>query len=263
LAEEGLGKLYLALQDFPKALEHYNADYEILKSLNAKLNMGYIANNRAEVLGQLGRFEDARQALTEALEIAEPKGKDPYKDLQASVHLTRARLMLFERKFPDAIAEAGKALDIAAGQSKSITVEAGYISGLAQSLSGRGSEGRKHCEEAVTLARELRLPLLLSHSLLALSQSALATDPTAAEAAAGQAQQLFSTSQQHSSEWQAILARARAVGQLGDKERARQLSQQALTILQGIEKEWQGELYQSYLNRPDIVELRRQLAMLG
>ena len=264
LAEEGLGKLYLALQDFPKALEHYNADYEILKSLNAKLNMGYIANNRADALGQLGRFEDARKALTEALEIAEPKGKDPYKDLQASIHLTGARLNLFERKLPEAIAEARKALDITAGQSKSTTVEAGYISGLAQSLSGRTDEGRKRCEEAVAAARELRVPLLLSNALLALSQSALATDPTAAEAAAAEAQQLFSAYQQHSSEWQAILARARAVGQLGDKERARQLSQQALTILQGIEKEWQGELYQSYLNRPDIVELRRQLnAMLG
>jgi nitroimidazol reductase NimA-like FMN-containing flavoprotein (pyridoxamine 5'-phosphate oxidase superfamily) len=113
-------------------------------------------------------------------------------------------------------------------------------------------------------ARELRDPLLLSNALLALSQTALATDSVSAEAAATEAQQLFSMHQQHSSEWQAILAQARAVERLGDKERARQISQQALTILQGIEKEWQSEFYQSYFNRPDIVELRRQLsAMLG
>src|SRR5262249_42262073 len=146
--------------------------------------------------------------------------------------------------------------------SKSTLVEAGYISGLAQSLSGQAVEARKRCEEAITVARELRVPLLLSNALLALSQSTLASDPVAAEAAAAEAQQLFNASGQHSSEWQAVLARARAVARLGDQERSQQLGRQALVLFQGLEKEWQTEFYQSYIHRPDVVELSRQLNAL-
>ena len=155
LAQEGLGNVFLDRQDFPQALAHYNATYETLKSLNAKLNMGYIAGNRAEALWQLGRYPEARAALAESLEIAEPQGREPYKDLQLQVHLTKARLALSERKLREASAEAQKVLDMTGSEVNSTAVEAGYVLGLTQSLSGHAGEGRKRCEGAVSAARNL------------------------------------------------------------------------------------------------------------
>jgi serine/threonine protein kinase/tetratricopeptide (TPR) repeat protein len=261
LAQEGLGRVFVSRQNFPQALSHYDANYQIVKSLGAKLNMGYTANNRAEVLGQLGRYDDARAALAEALTIAEPPGHEPFKDLQAEVHMTKARVALSERKFPEALSETQKVLDIKAGQSMAAIVEAGYLSGLAQSRSGRAAEGRKRCDEAVKAARELHDPLLLSNALLALAESALlAGDTPAALTSAAEAQQRFAASKQHESEWRALLIQALASEKAGDKSRAYELAQQALRILRDIESQWGAESYQTYIRRPDIEELQKQVS---
>ena len=262
-AQEGLGKVFLARQNFPEALSHYNSDYEILKSLNSKLNMGYAANNRAEVLSQLGRGDEARAALAEAQAIAEPQGHDPYKDLLTDVHLTKARLALREGKLGDALAEARKAFDVSGGQSKSTVIELGYMSGLAQSLSGRAAEGKKRCEDAVKAARETNAPLLLSNALLAFAESALlAGDAQAALASAAEAQQRFASFKQHESEWRAWLIQAQASEKTGDKTRAQELAQKASRILSGLESQWGAAFYQSYTLSPQIKRLQEQLTRL-
>ncbi|HKP37523.1 MAG TPA: tetratricopeptide repeat protein [Pyrinomonadaceae bacterium] len=264
-AQEGLGRLYLSRQDFPKALYHYNANYEIVKSTNAKLSMGYVANNRAESLWQLGRYEEARASLAEAQGIATPEGREPFKDLLREVYFTRARMALSERKFSEAMAQAKNALEISGEPSKATLVEAGSITGLAQALSGRAAEGKKQCEEALRLARESGAPLPLSNALLAMAEAALlADDAQTALACATEAQQRFASFKQHASEWQSLLIQARATERLADPTRAQQLGGQALTVLHGLEKEWQTESYQSYLGRTDIKEVRSKFkALLG
>lgn len=260
LAQEGLGSVFLDRQDFPQALTFYNATYETLKSLNAKLNLGYIATDRGEALWQLGRYPEARAALAESQEIAEPQGREPYKDLQLQVHLTKARLALSGRKLVEASAEAQKVLELGGSEVNSTAVEAGYLLGLTQSLSGHGGEGRKRCEGAVNAARNLRAPLLLSNALLALAECALlAGDAQAASTNAGEAQQRFATAGQHESEWRALLIEAAANEKAGDKTRAQQLTHQASSILTDLEQRWGSENYKTYLARPDVKESRHRV----
>ncbi|HYJ87329.1 MAG TPA: tetratricopeptide repeat protein [Pyrinomonadaceae bacterium] len=260
LAQEGLGSVFLDRQDFPQALAHYNATYETLKTLNAKLNMGYIASNRAEALWQLGRYQEARAALAESQEIAEPKGHEPYKDLQLLVHLIKARLALSERKLHEASVEAKKVLGMTGTGSNSTAISAEYVLGLTQSLSGQAGEGRKHCEAAASAARNLRSPLLLSNSLLALAECALlAGDAQAASTVAGEAQQRFAAAGQNASEWRALLIEALAHEKSGDKTRSQHLALQASGILTALEQKWGNENYQTYLERPDVKESRQRL----
>ena len=47
------------------------------------------------------------------------------------------------------------------------------ILGVAQTISGQAAAGRKQCEDAVTEARTLKDPFLLSQALLALAEAAL------------------------------------------------------------------------------------------
>ncbi|HMJ26115.1 MAG TPA: tetratricopeptide repeat protein [Pyrinomonadaceae bacterium] len=263
LAQEGLGRVFLDQEDFPQALSHYEASYQIVKTLNAKLNMGYTSVNRAEGLWQLGHYEEARAALAEALAIAEPQGRDPFKDLQAGVHLTKARLALSEGKPGDTLAEAQKVIAIGGGQSKSTIVEVDYLSGLALSLSGRTAEGRKRCETAVTTARQLSDPSLLSDTLLAFAQAALlAGDAAGAMASSNEAQQRFAASKQYASEWRALTIAAQAGEKLGDKQRAQQLAQQASMVLSGLEQEWGVENHKAYLTRSDVQGLQTNLKRL-
>jgi CO/xanthine dehydrogenase FAD-binding subunit len=105
--------------------------------------------------------------------------------------------------------------------------------------------------------------LLLSKALLALGQSALlAGDAAAATASAAEAQQRFAAGKQHESEWRALLIEAQASEKLGDKARAQELARQASNILREIESQWGTEHYKTYILRPDVEDLQRQLEPL-
>ncbi|HEV8587840.1 MAG TPA: tetratricopeptide repeat protein [Pyrinomonadaceae bacterium] len=264
LAEEGLGRVFLNQRNFPLALKHYEASHEIYRSLNATLNVGYTAVNRAEALWQLGRYEDALTALSEAQTIAEPRGREPFRDLQAGVHLTKARLLLSQRKPGEALAEAQKTLEITGGQSKAAAIEVGYLSGLAESFTGRAMNGRKQCEEALTLARQLNDPLLLSNALLASAQVRLLSgDGQAALTAASEARQRFATFKQVESIWRALALEAVATDKAGDTQRALQLAQEALSGLSQLEVEWGSADRNQYLTRPDLQQLQSELYRLA
>jgi uncharacterized membrane-anchored protein len=89
----------------------------------------------------------------------------------------------------------------------------------------------------------------------------IAGDAQAAIATAEEARALVVASKQHESEWRVYLIEARANDKLGDKEKARQLASQATGILAALEQTWGSDNYNSYLTRPDIQELRRQLTV--
>ncbi|HKO34861.1 MAG TPA: hypothetical protein VJV21_00170 [Pyrinomonadaceae bacterium] len=89
------------------------------------------------MLTQLGRADEARAVLSEALTIAENQGKDPYKELLGLVHLANAETSLIERKFAVAIKEGDLALSLAGIDFKSIAVRGKSVVGLARALSGQ------------------------------------------------------------------------------------------------------------------------------
>jgi serine/threonine protein kinase/Tfp pilus assembly protein PilF len=263
LAHEGLGFVFLNAQRFSDALSNFDEDYKIVKSLNIKLVLGYGANYRGTVLWQLGRYEDARTALAEALSIAQPTGHEPYKELLAEATLSEARLALSEGKFPEAITKAQRSIDLAGSEYKLIAVRARYTSSLGQALSGQVAASRKRCDEAVRLARSMRNPLALSEALLALAEVALLSgDVQTALATAAEAQQRFAAAKQHESEWRALLIEARASNKSGDSTRARHFASQANTVLAALEQEWGSDNYKTYLTRPDVVERQGKLTSL-
>jgi serine/threonine protein kinase/Tfp pilus assembly protein PilF len=260
LAEEGLGNVFEDLQNIPEALRHYDQSYAIYKSLDAKVNIGYTANNRASQLWQLGQYERARADIDECLQLAQPAGGKPNLQLLAGVYVTRSRMALSNEDFISAIADGKKALEISAGHFKSVDARADFTVGLAEARSGQPASGRKECEAAVALARTLTDYALLTHALLAISETALlGGDAHAALSYAVEAQQRLAAAQQHEGEWRALLIQALATQKIGDKDRARQLTEQARTSFSSLEQQWGSESYRQYLARKDI---RSIVAML-
>jgi serine/threonine protein kinase len=259
-AHEGLGSVAAHRQQFPVALEHYNEKYRISKSLNTRLSLGYAALSRGSVLVSLGRFPDARISLVEALAIADSGGN---RELQALVHSVSAELSLSEGNLLEAKSEATKALDVSQSNFKSVTVRANSTLGVAEALLGQPSIGRKHCEEAVAVARTMRDPTSTSHALLALALVILnAGDGQSTLSTASEAATHFAAAKQYESQWRALLLEARAVEKAGDKTGAQEFAQQASDILAGIQQQWPGDAFNSYVARPDISECRKQLAAL-
>ncbi len=265
LSHEGLGVVFLHTQSFSNALSHFDEDYRIANSLNAKSIAGYAANYRGTVLWKLGQYEKARAALAEALSIAAPPpGSDPYKELLADATASEAALALSMGNLKEASTKAQKAIDLSGSEFKSVAVRANCTLSLAQARSGQVAAARKRGEEAVKLARSMRDPLPLSEALLTSAEIELAAgDNRAAMTGAAEAQQQFAAARQNESEWRALLLEARASENTGDKTRARQLASQASSILAALEQEWGSDNYKSYLSRSEIQELRRQLGMFA
>lgn len=260
----GLGYVLLDSERFPEAWKHFYEDYKIEKSINAKLATGYAADYLGTTAWRLGRFPDAHANLDEALAIAEPPGQEAYKDLLADATCSAAGLALSEAKAAEAVSKARRALAIAGSEFKVFAVRSRATLGLALARSGQAAAGRKECEQAVQMARALHNPLWLSEALLAFSEASLvAGDAQGALTSAAEAQSRFATAKQNESLWRAYAVQARAKDKLGDKEGARRSAQQAESVLSSLEGVWGTDNYRSYLARPDIIELRRQIALLS
>jgi len=262
-AQEGLGSVFLNVQNFPEALQHFEEGYRLSKSLNAKVALGYIAVDRASVLWQLGDYDKALADLREALEIAQPPGHEPYEELVAYVHLTNSRLELSRLDLKKAISEGEKALELSNERYKAIAVRAGFTLGLAEALSGQVQAGMKHCEDAVNLARSQSNPAHLSSSLLALAETELISgDAAAALSHALEGQQRFGAAKQNEEQWRALAIAGLAAEKSGDKTKAREFASRAASLLSGLEQQWGHDNYDRYCARSGIKVLQAKLNAL-
>ncbi len=62
------------------------------------------------------------------------------------------------------------------------------------------------------------------------------------------------------SEWVAWVIAARASRSTGDTTKAQDFAKRAADLLAGLPAKWGAENYNSYLNRPDIQFVRKQLS---
>ncbi|HKR00446.1 MAG TPA: hypothetical protein VJT09_07220, partial [Pyrinomonadaceae bacterium] len=60
-------------------------------------------------------------------------------------------------------------------------------------------------------------------------------------------------------EWRAWLLAASAARHLNDEAKAREYASQASQGLSSLETKWGAEPYNSYLTRPDVQHMRKQL----
>ena len=255
-AHEGLGIVFLHTQRFALALPQFDEAYKGYASLKNQPYVGYAAAYRGTVLWHLGRYPEARAALAEALAIAQPAGRDPFKELLADTLASTAGLELSARKFPEAAAAAQRALELAGTEYKITAVRARYTLALTQAEVGQLVPARKSCDEAVSLARTMRDPLPLSEALLALAEIALAAgDTQTALNSINECQPRFAAAGQRESEWRTWFVKAAASQKAGDAGQAKDAIARGEEILQALQKDLVNDS-QSYLARPDVKKLR-------
>ncbi|MDX6693171.1 MAG: eukaryotic-like serine/threonine-protein kinase [Blastocatellia bacterium] len=259
LSHEGIGTVLAQQERYPEALSHFEERYALTKMLGDQKSIPYVLMERANVMWQLGRYDDADEALRQALAlVVKPEGGN--KTLLANIRQINAALMLSKLRFADARSESQQALALNGNSNGDVAVRATYISGLAQSFSGQKDEGRKSCEEAVAMAARLGDPALLSEALLAFAEAALeGGEAQSALTEALRAQASFVDKGQQVSAWLAWLTAARAARRTGDGSKALEYATRAAETLAALQQKWAAEVYQSYVNRPDVQLSRKQL----
>ena len=264
LSHEGMGVALNHRQNYPAALAHFDQQLAIVRTLNNKIALAYSIMNRGTMLWQVGRYEEAKHSLSEAVQIAESTGREPPTDLLAWISVSKAQMALSRRELPLAIIESRRALELAGEEFKGIAVRATYTLGLAQSLSGQTQAGRRTCENALEMAKALSDPLAESHALLALATAAATTGTANNEAAATiakQAQERFASANQHHSEWQAWIVQAKLAINRGNTQGAREASLAAAAVLTKLEQEWGSQNYQGFLDRSDVKQMRGMVTL--
>lgn len=252
LAQASIGNVLLDQEKYAEALESFEQSYAIQKSLNNQLQIGYALLNRGAAHWRLGRDEEARRDLGEATTLA---GRDDaaFKELQAHVLLVQAQMSLADRDFRSAIDRATQANALAGEQVKIVRVRAGYLMGLAQSLAGQTRVGQKACEEATEAAASLNDPPLVARARLALAEASLvAGDNQRAITAAQESRAFFTSAALAEAEWRAWLIEGLATQKAGEHEKAQSCRNRASELLASLEQKWGGEVFQKYINRPDI-----------
>ena len=259
LAHEDLGLLFIKQGRYPEALPHVMESYAIAKSVEMKKNVILTLIDRANALWRLGRYDEARAALSEASTSAEHP--DAPRDLAAAYYLAAARLAFSERHFPEAQIKAQKALELAGDRVKNMAILAKATVGAAQALSGSSRQGQLKCQEAVEMARRAGDPFPLSEALLLLAEAMIESGNNAgALKNALESQELAARAGRMDSEWLAWLIAARASRGTGDSQKSFEHAARAQQLLSELQQKWGNENYNSYLNRPDVTFSRKHLS---
>lgn len=256
------GSALIREEKFTEALDHLNQAYSIYNSQGIPRSMGYNLASRAEVLGRLGRFDEARALLDQATAIANKPGGE-LKRLSVETQLNLAEIALMQDNFANARAMAEKVVELAGMEFKGPATSAKIVIGLSEAYGGAKAAGKQTTSAAVDLAKQLNDPAQLAAAQSAYAAALLlAGDSSAAATNALQAQEVFGRLGQIESEWQALLIAAQASENLGDKSQVRAYAVRAKDTFAKLEQRWGSEDYKSYLNRPDVQRFRKQLEQI-
>jgi serine/threonine protein kinase/Tfp pilus assembly protein PilF len=263
LAHSEIGNVLLQQDKYMDALGHFDESYKIDKALNNELRISYGLYNRGDALWPLGRYDEAWSMFEQALAFAEKPGSKN-NELLAFIYLAQANTALSQRNLALARAKSEQALAAAGDQNKTTSVEARRVLGLAQTFSGARAAGVATCKDALTSAREVGDPWLISNIQLALAEALLeGGDAAAALAGAQEAQASFARSGQKASEWRAWLVAARASQRAKNLDAARDYAARASNLLAELQQNWGAEVFSVYQARPDVQAGRKQLGELS
>jgi tetratricopeptide (TPR) repeat protein len=255
-----MGNLLKGLERYPEALTNFKNSYDIYKTLDVPLTVGYLLVDQSEMLWRLGRSYDAQSTLGEVPSVVSHLDSNYRQVVMARSDLVSSQIELTEGRFAEAKAAAERSLKLSGPKLNHTGVEATCHLGLVQIRSGARGAGLKSTNQAVELARQLNDEHLVSITLLGYAAALLEnSDVRAALTVALEAQQRFTGEGQHESEWQAWLIAGRASQKLNDIVAARDQFERSKQTLSSLEQKWGGGPFNEYLNRPDIKNWRDQL----
>lgn len=260
-AERGSG--LVEEQKFTDALNHLEQAGAIYNAEGPQRSLCNNLANRSDVLWRLGRYDEAQTLLAQAEAIANKPGGE-LKRLSAELDLIKAQIALSQGRYADAKAAAAQALEKTNKEFKNLATTAKMMMGLAQGYGGAAAAGVAFVSAAFNESGELGDVSELADAQLALSEAMLTSgDSPGAAGNAVKAADVYARLGQVESEWRALTIAAQATQNLGDKARAREYAMRAREPFSKLEQQWGSDNYKSYLGRPDIQRLRKQLDQLS
>jgi tetratricopeptide (TPR) repeat protein len=241
LGEESLGTTLAAQQRYPEALPHFQRELELSATDE---RVGYAALNSAEMFWFLGRFDEARQALT-TVDLRAAK----FPALRLRVLRDRAGMELSQEHFAEARVLASQASVAGSGRDAVVKAQVQGIFGMALAGSGNFTEGINLCRKSIEAAEKAASRPAIVRARLALAQ---------AQAYAGDRRGILSTLRNHEPDAARYSeSRWRVLALLSQADQ--QYAANARDALNALKRLWGEQPFQKYLARPDVRRLWRPL----
>jgi serine/threonine protein kinase/Tfp pilus assembly protein PilF len=254
-----LGAVFYEQGNYPASFDNYSKALDIYKQVGNPIKAAYSQTNKTNVLWRLGRFDEAKENLTEVSTVA-AGGTGVLKPLVAALRLIDAQMFLSQRNFSLARTKVSEAIELAGDEYQDTMIESKFTLGLVIAQSSKGSDGEKLCEESVKLADKSGDLALKTKAMLAQAEAALESgNARRAADITGQLQGGLAAASQLEAEWRALLIRSKASAQLGDREGASAQLSQAKTVCNQLQQSWGAEAFNRYVLRPDIQIYYREL----
>jgi serine/threonine protein kinase/Tfp pilus assembly protein PilF len=243
-----IGRLLAYQSLYPEALNRFDESYRLNQSLGLPQQTGYALLNRADMLWQLGNYQEARAAS----EIAN-RFKANNEQLEALSSLLEAQMALSQRDFQVAETKSRETMNLSKSRNDQVFIAAKFTLGLTQALSGTLRAGVSSCDEALALAEKKDDQRLIADARLALAEASLQAGAwQKAFSAAHEAQSSFAGLGALESEWRSWSLAARASRLARNNAQASRYASRANETLARLRQKWGAQTYNQYLNRPDI-----------
>jgi tetratricopeptide (TPR) repeat protein/predicted Ser/Thr protein kinase len=255
LAQQGSGTVLELEGRLPEALARHRLAYAADLQSGDKLSTGYDLADCGDVLWQLGRYEEARQALDQAAAGAPGAAA-------TTADAIRAAMALSQLQFGAAI-EVGRRALSQTGLNADAAAAVRAVVGRAQISSGARRDGLASTTAAFNFAGKSGNGWLAAQTGLAQAEALLGVgNARQSRETALAAGQWFARVGDQESEWRAWLAAAQAANTLHDLAQAREDARKSSNLLAGLEQKWDPDSYRTYLSRPDVRYARTQLERL-
>jgi tetratricopeptide (TPR) repeat protein/tRNA A-37 threonylcarbamoyl transferase component Bud32 len=244
LAHASLGSLLASQERLPDALLQYQ---QSIQHTTTAEQIGYAALECAEVLWQLGRYEEAAAMFAKAEENA-----GNFATLRLAIDGSRAEMLLSQRRFDEAERLCVRTLAALSEPGERMMLTS--VLGLAQIGAGQKERGRRNCEEALMTADTSGDLETLHAAQLAAAEARIdAGDTVAALALLRKVEPLLAN---------LPLSRWRSLALLARSDTANRRRDAAAVMLQldEIAHQWGATAFQLYMARPDLAHLLRTIS---
>ena len=249
-AEQGAASVLFQLDRWPEALARYEHHYELASRLQDRVSTGLGLLNQAKVLWRLGRYPEADRVFAEARALSAQPGSDVR--LPSLMAAYGAEMALSRNLLPEAAALAQKVLRMESA-TRQIQAAAGCVAGLAKARAGLVRDGKRLCDEGISIASGLSDRGALLDNWLALAEILVADgQPKPAEEQARLALESLQQAGRKEAVWRCWSILARAYRRDGDMVHAREAAGHAAAGLLELRTLWGAQDFERYQQRRDI-----------
>jgi predicted negative regulator of RcsB-dependent stress response len=244
-AEELEGTIFLAMESYPDALVHFTNALSLSGSGSLR---SYQAVHCADVLSRIGRYSESEKMLKLV----------PQADIVAGD--IRADSLLSQQKYPQAFAFASSIISNPK-MDPDMKQKLELDRAISEAHLGKPKLALAHLQSVTAGAGHSGDPTDDADLELRVAGVYLAVgDLQAAREAASKAESYFNTQDLMDSDLRSTLLEASVSSQASDPDSYHALSTKAVDILSKLQQTWDPQVYATYVSRPDIQPLVRDLA---